>query len=434
MFGLKHGADTREHTESYYAASATKKADSPTLEGEVEADVVIVGGGFSGVNTALELVEKGFDVVLLEANRIGWGATGRNGGQVSCGIGHKVEKFEGKIGKEGVRALYDMGFESVEILRERIAKYSIDCDLKWGYCDVAIKPRHMKWFEEWKSWEKSIGNPHEHRILDARQLKQYVGSDKYLGGMYNPTGSGHLHPLNLCTGEASAAVANGVRIFEQSRVEEIKHGQPVSVLTETGSVKAKYLVLCGNAYMKNLVPQLASKILPSNSSVIATEPLSADLAKQIMPSDVAVCDPRTALDYFRLSADNRMLFGGLSNYAGLEPSNLVGTMRKKMVSVFPELESVAIEYGWSGQMGIGINRMPQLGRLADNILYIQAYSGHGVAPTHLIGRVIAEAIEGNPERFDVFARIGHWSFPGGKIFRRPGLAIGMMYYKLLDEL
>jgi hypothetical protein len=238
----------------------------------------------------------------------------------------------------------------------------------------------------------------------------------------------------LCTGEASAAVANGVRIFEQSRVEEIKHGQPVSVLTETGSVKAKYLVLCGNAYMKNLVPQLASKILPSNSSVIATEPLSADLAKQIMPSDVAVCDPRTALDYFRLSADNRMLFGGLSNYTGLEPSNLVGTMRKKMVSVFPELESVAIEYGWSGQMGIGINRMPQLGRLADNILYIQAYSGHGVAPTHLIGRVIAEAIEGNPERFDVFARIGHWSFPGGKIFRRPGLAIGMMYYKLLDEL
>jgi len=435
MFGLSQTQESTEHTSSYYAATANQQLDCPKLEGDVSAEVVIVGGGFSGVNTALELVEKGYDVVLLEASRIAWGATGRNGGQIIGGVGGKdPELFEKSIGKQGVQTVHQMGFEAAEIIRERVAKYNIECDIKWGYCDVAIKPRHMKDFAEWQAYAVKTGNPHKLQLLDANEVKQYVGSDNYCGGLLNATGNGHIHPLNLCAGEARAAHELGVQIFEQSKVTKIQHGDKVRVYTETGSVTAKRLVLCGNAYMGNLVPALAKKVLPSNSSVIATAPLSETLAKEVMPSDVAVCDPRTALDYFRLSADNRMLFGGLSNYTGMEPTNLKAIMAKKMLKVFPQLQGIDIEYGWSGQMGIGINRMPQMGRLADNAFYVQAYSGHGVAPTHIMARAIAEMIDGNPERFDIFTKIHHWAFPGGKLLRRPGMALGMLYYKILDEL
>ena len=434
MLGLKASVETKNHTPSYYAATANWQTDYPILEGNIQADVAVIGGGFTGVNTALELAEKGYKVALIEANRISWGATGRNGGQVIGGIGHDADQFEKLIGKEGVRAIYDMGLEGTSIIKERVEKYNIDCDLKWGYLDVALKPRHMKMFEEWKQYEESMGNPAQYKLLDATGVKQYVNSDAYCGGLYNSTNNGHVHPLNLCIGEAKAAENLGVKIFEQSRVNKIVHGEKPVIYTDKGSVTANFVVCCGNAYMQDLVPKLASRVLPSNSSVIATSPLSDELAKSLMPSDSAVCDPRTALDYFRLSADNRLLFGGLSNYTGLEPSNLEATMRKKMAVVFPQLANVDIDYGWSGQMGIGLNRMPQLGRLSNNVFYIQAYSGHGVAPTHLMGRITAEMISGTAERFDVFAKIKHWPFPGGKLLRRPGLAAGMLYYKLMDML
>ncbi|MGK0498536.1 MAG: glycine/D-amino acid oxidase-like deaminating enzyme [Oceanicoccus sp.] len=433
MLGLKKTTETSEHTGSYYAATANWQTNYPRLEGEIEADVVVVGGGFSGVNTAVELAEKGYNVVLLEANRISWGATGRNGGQIIGGIGHDAEQFENKIGKEGVQAIDEMGIEAAKIIGERVAKYNIDCDLKWGYCDVALKPKHMKWFEQWQADDVATGSRNKMQLLDANAIKQYVNSDSYCGGLYSPT-NGHIHPLNLCIGEARAAESLGTRIFEQSRVTGISHGETAIVSTDHGRVKAKYVVLCGNAYMGDLVPKLSSKVLPSNSSIIATAPLSDELAKSIMPGDCAICDPRTALDYFRLSADNRLLFGGLSNYTGMEPTNLVGTIQRKMLKVFPQLTGVDVDYGWSGQMGIGLNRMPQLGRLASNVFYIQAYSGHGVAPTHIMGRITAEMISGTAERFDVFAKIKHWPFPGGKLLRRPGLAMGMMYYKMKDML
>lgn len=433
MFGLKKTQLTREHAGSYYASSANWQTAYPALEDDISADVVVVGGGFTGVNTAVELAERGYSVVLLEANRISWGASGRNGGQIIGGIGHDPERFEKHIGKQGIQAIYQMGIEAREVIRERVEKYQIDCDLKWGYCDVALKPRHMKAFAEWKAFEKRIGNPHTYTLLDREELKQFVNSNAYLGGLMN-TANGHIHPLNLCIGEARAAESMGARIYEQSRVVEIVHGDKPRVRTEQGSVVADSVVLCGNAYMGELVPRLSTRVLPSNSSVVATAPLPEELARKLMPGDVAVCDPRTALDYFRLSADRRMLFGGLSNYTGLEPKDLEGTIRGKMETVFPELEGIDIDYGWSGHMGIGLNRMPQLGRLADNVFYIQAYSGHGVAPTHMMARITAELIAGESERFEVFARIPHWPFPGGKLLRRPALAIGMTYYKLRDEL
>ncbi|MEM1114657.1 MAG: FAD-binding oxidoreductase, partial [Pseudomonadota bacterium] len=274
---------------------------------------------------------------------------------------------------------------------------------------------------------------HNYQVLNSDELKEYVDSDCYLGGLYNDA-NGHIQPLNLCIGEARAAESHGARIYEQSRVLDIEHGAEVVVRTERGAVRTRRVVLCGNAYMGGLIPKLASRVLPSTSSIIATEPLSEELAAKLMPGDVAVCDPRTALDYFRLSADRRMLFGGLANYTGLESSNTEAVLRKKMLKVFPQLAEVKTEYVWSGNMGIGLNRMPQLGRLADNVFYIQAYSGHGVAPTHIMARITAEMLAGRPERFNVFASIPHWPFPGGKLFRRPALAIGMSYFKLLDEM
>lgn len=433
MFGLKKTVETPEHAASYYAATANWQTNYPQLQDDIEADVVVVGGGFTGVNTAVELAERGYSVVLLEANRISWGASGRNGGQLIGGIGHGAERFVKQIGQEGIESIYQMGLEANFIVRERVEKYAIDCDLKMGYCDVALKPRHMKEFAQWKKEEEQLGNPHQYRLLDSGELKEYVNSDIYCGGLYN-SGNGHLQPLNLCIGEARAAEQLGARIFEQSRVMAIDEGERPRVRTGQGSVSARQVVLAGNAYLGGLVPRLASRVLPSCSSVVATAPLSEAQARDLLPGDVAVCDPRTALDYFRLSADRRMLFGGLSNYTGLEPKNLERTLRSKMEKVFPSLAGIPIDYGWSGQMGIGLNRMPQLGRLADNIAYIQAYSGHGVAPTHMMARITAEMIDGAPQRFDIFTRIKHWPFPGGKWLRRPALAVGMSYFKVLDEL
>jgi glycine/D-amino acid oxidase-like deaminating enzyme len=371
-------------------------------------------------------------VVLLEANRLCWGASGRNGGQIIGGVGHNASQFGKVIGEEGVRAIYEMGLECVEIIRERVAKYDIDCDLRWGYCDVALKPRHMRWFEETQRKEADAGNPHERRLLDASEVKQYVGSDAYIGGMVNASGGGHLHPMNLCLGEAHAAKGQGARFFEQTRVTRIEHGDRVTLWTENGSVKASRVVLCGNAYMGDLVPHLAKRILPGCSCIIATEPLSEEVAHSVLPQDVAVCDPRTALDYFRLTQDRRLLFGGLSNYTGLVPTNYEQVMQRKMLNIFPQLAGVGIDFAWDGQMGIGINRMPQLGKLADNVFYIQAFSGHGVAPTHIMARVIAEAIAGETRRLEILSKIRHRAFPGGRYLRRPGMAMGMLYFKLLD--
>jgi len=248
MFGLRAIKDSSEHTGSYYAASRKPAVEYPTLTDAIKCDVVVVGGGFSGVNTAVELAERGYEVVLIEANRIGWGASGRNGGQIIGGIGHTPERFKKSIGEEGINTIYQMGIEARDIIKERVETYSIDCDLKWGYCDVALKPRHMKDFAEWRDWEKTIGNPHPYTLLDASELKEFVSSDRYLGGLHN-TANGHIHPLNLCIGEAAAAVSRGARIFEQTRALEIVPGDRPVVRTEQGRVTAKHVVLAGNAYM-----------------------------------------------------------------------------------------------------------------------------------------------------------------------------------------
>ncbi|MDH4610130.1 FAD-binding oxidoreductase [Pseudomonas sp. BN102] len=425
---------TEQHAPSYYAASANRRIEYPPLAGEELADVCIVGGGFSGLNTAIELARRGLSVVLLEARQIGWGASGRNGGQLIRGVGHGVEQFEPLIGADGVRALKLMGLEAVEIVRQRVEEFAIDCDLTWGYCDLANRPRDLAGFAEDMEELKGLGYRHELRLVQPHEMRSVVGSDRYVGGLID-MGSGHLHPLNLAFGEAVAATQLGARLFEHSAVTRIDYGPELKVHTAQGHVRAKTLVLGCNAYMNDLNPTLGGKVLPAGSYVIATEPLPTELAHELLPQNMAVCDQRVALDYYRLSADNRLLFGGACHYSGRDPADIEAYMRPKMLQVFPQLKNVRIDYQWGGMIGIGANRLPQIGRLPDqpNVYFAQAYSGHGVNATHLAGKLLAEAICGEQSQgFDVFSKVPHITFPGGRHLRSPLLALGMLWYRLKE--
>ena len=423
-----------QHAASYYAASVNRQLAYPPLRGEMRVDVCIVGGGFSGLNSAIELAQKGLSVALLEAHKIGWGASGRNGGQLIRGVGHGVEQFESVIGAGGVRELKLMGLEAVEIVRQRIEQFNIDCDLTWGYCDLANKPRDLAGFAEDKAELESLGYRHPLRLLQPEQMHEVVGSNRYVGGLID-MGSGHLHPLNLALGEAAAAQSLGVQLFEDSAVTRIDYGPEVKVHSAQGVVRATTLVLACNAYLNGLNSNLGGKVLPAGSYVIATEPLSAAEARALIPQNMALCDQRVALDYYRLSADRRLLFGGACHYSGRDPADIAGYMRPKMLAVFPHLADVKIDYQWGGMIGIGANRLPQIGRLKGqaNVYYAQAYSGHGVNATHLAGKLLGEAIAGQASSgFDLFAKVPHMTFPGGKHLRSPLLALGMLWHRLKE--
>ncbi|MGB1272309.1 MAG: NAD(P)/FAD-dependent oxidoreductase, partial [Endozoicomonas sp.] len=362
---------------------------------------------------------------------IGWGASGRNGGQLIRGIGEEVEQFRNQIGDQGVEAIYQMGFDAVELVRNRVKKYDIQCDLKMGYMDAAITSKHMKGIKVEYEELQMRHYAHELRLLDESNIRQFVGSERYIGGMVD-RGSGHLHPLNLCLGEASVAEKMGVQFYEYSPVTKIHKAERPGVEAGKGSVTSDFLVLAGNAYMGELESKIGGNVLPAGSYIIATEPLEDPVWQGLIPEDMAICDVSVALDYFRLSADRRLLFGGMCNYSGRDPKDIVKALRPKMLKVFPQLASARIDYHWGGMIGIGANRMPQIGRLENNIYYAQAYSGHGVNATHMAGRVLAEAMTGQAERFDVFAGIRHMTFPGGKYFRSPMLALGMLWYRLKE--
>ena len=423
-----------EHAPSYYAASVNQRLAFPALLGEQRADVCIVGGGFSGLNTAIELAQKGLSVVLLEAHRVGWGASGRNGGQLIRGVGHGVEQFESVIGASGVQELKLMGLEAVEIVRRRVEQFDIACDLTWGYCDLANKPRDLVGFAEDAAELNSLGYRHELRLLQPEQMHEVVGSNRYVGGMID-MGSGHLHPLNLALGEAAAAQSLGVRVFEHSPATRIDYGNEVRVHTAQGVVRAAQLVLGCNAYIRDLNPTLGGQVLAAGSYIIATEPLSEEQANALIPQNMALCDQRVTVDYYRLSADRRLLFGGACHYSGRDPSDIAAYMRPKMLAVFPQLVDVRIDYQWGGMIGIGANRLPQIGQLQDhpNVFYAQAYAGHGVNATHLAGKLLGEAIAGQAGGgFELFAKVPHLTFPGGRYLRSPLLALGMLWHRLKE--
>lgn len=420
------------YPQSYYAASANPVPARPELNGESETDVCIVGAGYTGLSTAIALLENGFKVSIVEAAKVGFGASGRNGGQIVNSYSRDIDVIERTVGPKQAQLLGQMAFEGGRIIRERIAKYDIKCDLKDGGVFAANTPKHMKHLESQKKLWERYGHT-QLELMDAQRIREVVGTDIYAGGMLDMSG-GHIHPLNLALGEAAAVESLGGVIYEQSPAIRIDRGANPVVHTPNGRIKAKFVVIAGNAYLGNLIPELSAKSMPCGTQVITTEPLSDEVAKSLLPQDYCVEDCNYLLDYYRLSGDKRLIFGGGVVYGARDPANIEAIIRPKMLKAFPQLKDVKIDFAWTGNFLLTLSRLPQVGRLGDNVYYSQGCSGHGVTYTHLAGKVLAEALRGQAERFDAFAELPHYPFPGGQLFRVPFTAMGAWYYSLRDKL
>ncbi|WP_420406092.1 NAD(P)/FAD-dependent oxidoreductase [Nisaea sp.] len=421
------------HTTSYYAASANPSPERPPLEGDLAIDVLIVGAGYSGLSTGLHLVEKGYKVAIIEAARVGWGASGRNGGQIVNGLNASLQTIRKRYGADTASFVAGLVQEGGEIIRERVRTYDIQCDLKDGNVFTAYTGAHMRELEERLSLWAGYGIENQ-EMLDRAALRKHVNSDAYVGGMIDRSG-GHMHPLNLALGEAAAFEKLGGRIYERTPAVHVDTdaAKPV-VKTPDGAITCQTLVLCGNAYLGHVVPTLTPRIMPVSTQVMATEPLGEERANDLIPTDVCVEDVRYILDYFRLSADKRMLFGGGTVYGGTDPSDIRAKLRPNMDKVFPQLKGVRIEYAWSGNFALSFSRVPQMGRIGSNTYFAHGYSGHGVTGSHTFGRILSEAIDGDRSRFDVFENVPWYPFPGGRLFRVPYSVVGSWWYTLRDRL
>ncbi|RMR10208.1 FAD dependent oxidoreductase [Pseudomonas syringae pv. primulae] len=422
----------QQHTESYYAASRNSQIVYPQLSEVIEADVCVIGAGYTGLSTAISLLEKGFTVVVLEAAKVGFGASGRNGGQIVNSYSRDIDVIEKMVGADEARLIGDLAFEGGRIIRERVAKYDIQCDLKNGGVFAAITPKQLQHLESrQRLWERYGHKQLE--VMDARRIGDVIGNDRYIGGLLDMSG-GHIHPLNLAIGEATAVSSLGGRVYEHSPSVKITRGANPVVHTPRGEVRAKFLVVAGNAYLGDIVPELASKSMPCGTQVLATAPLSDELARSLLPEDYCVEDCNYLLDYYRLSADKRLIFGGGVVYGARDPADIESLLRPKLVAAFPQLKDVRVDFTWTGNFLLTLSRLPQVGRIGSNIYYSQGCSGHGVTYTHMAGNILANAIAGQAEHFDAFANLPHYPFPGGRLFRVPLTALGAAYYHVRDRL
>jgi gamma-glutamylputrescine oxidase len=427
---------------SYYAATAATGPPKarPELMGECRADVAVVGGGIAGCSAALHLAQRGYTVALIEARFVGYGASGRSGGQLIFGLAPSQKALAVQVGREDARRLFDLSIEALDSTRGLIDAYAIACDYTPNHVHVATKPRHVRELTEWADELHGEYGYESARLLNRDELQSHVRSELYLGGLLDSR-SGHLHPLKYTQGLARAAELEGVRIFENTQVLRYHGGGnraggagSVAVHSSRGVVHCEHLILCGNAYLDGVAPPLARRILGVGTYIVATEPLDPTRARALLPSNAAVADINWILDYFRLTADHRLLFGGRVSYSAMQPPHLAESMRKRLVRVFPALADVTVDYTWGGYLDITMSRAPDFGRLAPNVYYLQGFSGHGMALAGLAGKLVAEAVSGTAERFDVFARIPKRDFPGGRLLRRPSLVLAMLYYRLRDLL
>jgi gamma-glutamylputrescine oxidase len=426
------GEGRNGYVRSYYAASANTPESRPPLEGNVTADVCIVGAGYTGISAGLALAERGFSVVVLEAERVGWGASGRNGGQIVNGYSRDIGVIARRYGKDKAVALARMSLEGGDIIRDRVARHGIACDLRPGNAFVAIHERQLRHLERLKAdWEHYGHGALE--LVDRAGLHRIVSSDRYAGGLVDHRG-GHMHPLNLVLGEAVALERLGGRIFERARVTAIEAGARPLARTAAGAVAADTLLLCGNAYLGGLVPQIAGKIMPVSSQQIATAPLDPALAESMLPANYAVEDTNYILDYYRRTPDNRVLYGGGVGYGGGDPADIAAFLRPRMLRTFPELENAKIEFAWSCNFALTLTRIPHVGRISPNVYFSHGDSGHGVTTTHLLGVILAETVAGQMERFDVWASLRALPFPGGRALRVPLTALGAVWYDMRDRL
>ncbi len=421
------------YPDSYYVASAIGLYDYPALRESERADVCVIGGGYTGLSAALNLAEQGMDVVLLEAEQIGFGASGRNGGLIGSGQRKDVLELEKQFGYERARQLWDFGEAAKAEIRERVEKHSIDCDLQYGQIEGVHKKSYVGYAEELATALADRFDYRHSKVLNREEVREYVASDSFLEGYYDLQAMS-LHPLNYALGLARAARDAGVRIFENSRVTSYTRSDPATVSTMTGQVEASFVVLACNGYLSKLEPRVVGKIMPINNFMIATEPLGESRAMQLIKDRICVHDTRFVVNYFRTSGDHRMLFGGGENYRPGFPPNIAKFVRRYMLKIFPQLEDARIDYAWGGTLAVTVNRLPHFGRLEPNLFYAQGYSGHGVPIANLAGKIVAEAICGTASRFDVMASLPTYTFPGGTLLRYPGMVLGMLYYSLKDKL
>ena len=395
------------------------------------ADVCVIGAGYTGLSAALELAQAGYKVIVLEAETVGFGASGRNGGQICTGFSSGQQRIAAQIGRDDARKCFALAEESKALLKERIARHAIDCDLTWGYLHAVPKASQFGGLNAWKDEWDDLGYS-DTQVLGKAELEEKLGTSVYHGAL-REGGAGHFHPLNYCLGLARAAVAAGAVIHERSPVLELDTGSSPRARTAMGQVRARFLVIAGNAYLGRLVPSLYNKVMPVKSYIIATEPLGETRGRALIRDGEAVANTNFIVDYFRLTRDTRLLFGGRASYSALEPADLAASIKPLMTGVFPQLGDVRIDYAWGGYIAITNNRIPDCGRVSPTSYYAHGYSGQGVALAGLYGKLMAEAIRGTAERFDLLSRIRHLPFPGGPI-RTPLLAAAMLYYRLKDAL
>lgn len=427
-------SDTQLNRFSYYEASVERGPALPALDADTQADVVVVGAGFAGLSAAIDLAAAGKRVVVLEADRVCSGASGRNGGQAIVGYASGQGELEHQLGRDQAKHLWQLSLDAIDLIDQRIEAHSIDCDRRHGYLYVADKARKARALRaEMDALHNDYG--FESDWYGPDELRQHIDSPRYVAGAYERK-SGHLHPLKYGLGLLKAAQAAGVQVFEYSAVTELIHGALAHVKTAKATVSANYVVLAGNCTLPqfgpNVAPTIAPRVMPVGTYIVATEPLEQSLVHSIIPSGAAVCDNNFVLDYYRFSADNRMLFGGQVSYTTKTPHNLSEYMRVRMAGIFPQLGQARVDYTWGGFVDISMNRAPDFGRLSSNVYYLQGFSGHGVALTGLAGRLVAQTICQQASSFDVFAKLKHRHFPGGALLRTPTLAVGMMYHRLRD--
>ncbi len=427
--------ETRLTQDSYYEASVLRPQPTAPLAGRVTADVCVVGGGYSGLCAALELRARGYSVALVEAKAVGWGASGRNGGQAIVGYASDAA-IESQFGADDARRAWHMTVEALSLLRDRIATHAIDCDYTPGFMSMAVNAKKAK---ELAAWTDDVRRRYDYRVepIAHADVGKWIASERFHSGTYDPQ-SGHLHPLKYCLGLLAAARAVGVQVFENSPVTQLERGVKPIVKTAQGAIACDFVVLAGNVYLSEfgaaVAPELGKRIMPVGTYIVATEAMGKARCDALMHQRAAVCDTNFVLDYFRPTADHRMLFGGRVSYSAATPLDLVGTMRARMLSVFPQLADLAVPHAWGGFVDITMNRAPDFGRVDANVYYLQGFSGHGLALSGLAGKLVAEAIAGQAERFDLLARIKHHPFPGGAVLRTPALVLGMLYYRLRDLL
>ena len=432
--GFLHGNDRQgQYPDSYYAATINPHPPLPVLEGDQTCDVCIVGGGYTGLSSALHLRQKGYSVILLEAHRVGWGASGRNGGQVCTGQRLEQDALEKLVGKSEARILWDIAVDGIQLVRDLIAEHAIQCDFKDGTLHADHKRHYV---EDSRAYVDKLQDEYgyEHvRFVDEAEVREMVGSPAYYGGMVDMF-AGHLHPLNYALGLSDAATAAGARLFENSEVLSVQRGAKVRLATARGRVVADHVIMACNGYIENLMPKIAARVMPMNNYVIATEPLDDATARSLIRDDIGVADSKFVVNYYRFSADQRLLFGGGETYSFKFPEDIKSFVRRPLMEIYPQLKDVRIEYGWGGTLGITVNRMPYFSKIDKTILNASGFSGHGVAIATIAGKILAETIDGQASRFDTMANVPTYPFPGGRHLRHALLVMAMAYYSMRDKL